>query len=356
MDLGGRWLLPGFIDAHNHLSIAAHFATWGDLSRVRDAEGLREALLRQAEDEPDVPWIRVAAWRGNFKIDRELLDSFGLDRPVLVGHTSLHDGFVDSRGPDLLELTDTVRDPAGGRYTRDDRGRLDGGLFESAFGLAHSAALVGFEEPDRYESAIVERAKSYLREGVTAIHDAACSPEAEAAYRRLAAGGELPISVLGMPHSRHLFNDNEQRLLEGPATGDGDEGFRVGPVKFFADGGQLPAFTSAGGGHDHSGILHDHLSEAVTHAVTRGYRVAVHAIGDAAMDATLAAYTDAARTRPEEDHRFRIEHGFYSSPQHIEQMAWLGAVASVQPGVPAFMGGYFDSFGPHIEGKHLPVP
>ena len=82
-----------------------------------------------------------------------------------------------------------------------------------------------------------------------------------------------------------------------------------------------------------------------------GYRVAVHAIGDAAMNETLGAYEVARRSRPDEDHRFRIEHGFYSSPQHIAQMVSLGAVASVQPGVPAFVGGYFDSFGPHVDGN-----
>ncbi|MFD4407737.1 amidohydrolase [Nocardia sp. NPDC058499] len=348
VDLNGRWLLPGFIDAHNHLSISALFPRWVDLSPVQTPDDLRQALVRQAESEPDAPWIRGANWWGFLPIDRDLLDSFGFDRPIMIGHTSCHDGVVDSRGLDILGISEESEDPRGGLRTRDSRGRLTGALYESAFGPAYAASIEGFDDPEQYDDALATRARAFLQEGITAIHDAACSPEAEAAYRRLAAKGALPVSVLAMPHSKFLFSDNRDRRIDGPATGEGDEWYRVGPVKFFADGGQVPAFSAD---HGHTGILNESMPEALAHAITLGFRVAVHAIGDVAMNHTLSAFLEAARTRPDDDHRFRVEHGFFSSPKHISDMAELGVIASVQPGMPEMMSNFLDSHGEHVHGN-----
>lgn len=67
VDLGGRWLLPGFIDAHKHLSLSSLFPRWANLLGVRDHEQLHAALPRQAEAEPDAAWIRGASWRGPWR-------------------------------------------------------------------------------------------------------------------------------------------------------------------------------------------------------------------------------------------------------------------------------------------------
>lgn len=347
VDLGGRRLLPGFIDAHNHLSISALFPRWADLRGVQDAERLGESLRRQAAAEPDAPWIRGAGWTGRPAVDRDMLDALGLDRPILVANVSLHDGVVDSRGLDALGVGEHVADPPTGHYERDARGRLTGRVFEQAYGPAHAASLDGVDDTQGYQDAIAARARLFLREGITCVHDAACSPRAEAAYRAMADAGTLPISVLTMPHARAMFTDNPGRRREGPRTGEGDEWLRVGPVKFFADGGNAPAMSAAPGG-PHTGLLNAALGEQVRETVRQGYRVAVHAVGDVALQATLDAFTGAARARKDDDHRFRVEHGFITHPAQIAAMASLGAVASVQPGVEALMGPYLGMFGEHI--------
>jgi predicted amidohydrolase YtcJ len=100
VDLGGRTLLPGFIDAHNHLSMASLQPRWADLTEAEDPAGIRAALVEHAGREPEATWIRGFGWstRRDFPLSRHDLDDLGLDRPVLVTHFSLHQAVTDSRG------------------------------------------------------------------------------------------------------------------------------------------------------------------------------------------------------------------------------------------------------------------
>lgn len=90
VDLAGRTLLPGFIDAHNHLSLAALHPRWADLSHCHDTTTLQSALRAQARDEPGAPWVRGAGWElgTSLPLTRHDLDALGLDRPVIVVHFS----------------------------------------------------------------------------------------------------------------------------------------------------------------------------------------------------------------------------------------------------------------------------
>jgi hypothetical protein len=131
----------------------------------------------------------------------------------------------------------------------------------------------------------------------------------------------------------------EASRLEGPATGEGDERVRVGPIKLFADGGVAPALdVHLGSHHIEAGIRFADLSDGVARAVERGFRVAVHAIGNAGVEAALDAFARVARARPGADPRFRIEHASLVGPGQIRRMRELGVVGVVQPGFLHHMG------------------
>jgi len=118
VDLGGRTLLPGFIDAHNHLSIAALHPRWADLSTARTCEELARALVAQAAREPEARWVRGAGWDetvGGLAPSRHDLDALGLERPVIVAHYSLHQCVVSSQALDELGIGRTTPDPPGER-------------------------------------------------------------------------------------------------------------------------------------------------------------------------------------------------------------------------------------------------
>ncbi|HXQ61823.1 MAG TPA: amidohydrolase [Acidimicrobiales bacterium] len=335
-DLGGRILCPGFIDAHHHLSISALQPRWADLTAAATMEEVGVALADHAAREPEGAWIRGAGWTDlgtGLVPHRHDLDALGLDRPVIVAHYSLHQAVVDSRGLDELGIGRTSSDPTGGVIGRDPDGSPDGLLVERAWSEAHARSLAPFSDPDRWADHIEVAARRLLRDGITAVHDAACAPPAEAAYRTLAAGGRLPISVLVMPHPTALLGAPETARLSGPPTGDGDRQVRVGPIKLFADGGVLPAIDVHLGGEPlRVGTLFSGLAEDVELAVSRDFRVAVHAIGNAGLSGALDAFEATARRHPDVDHRFRVEHACLASAPQLARLARVGGVAVVQPG------------------------
>jgi hypothetical protein len=346
-DLAGRTLLPGLIDAHNHLSIAALHPLWADLGSVATVEELDAALRAQAAREPEAGWVRGVGWdetRAGLIPDRRALDTIGLDRPILVAHYSLHQGVVCSRGLDALGIGRTTPDPPGGTIARGPDGEPTGLLVERAWSEAHARSLAAYREPGRWGDLIAARARVLLAEGITCVHDAACPPSAEPVYRALAARGGLPISVLVMPSGEGLLHPAAADRLEGPRTGEGDEQLRIGPIKLFADGGIAPAIDVAlQGERVRYGTSFPDLPERLHRAVRHGFRIAVHAMGNAGLEAALDAFARAARER-DHDHRFRIEHGTLASREQLARMAALGAIAVVQPGFVAHMGRLVEGF------------
>lgn len=336
-DLGERTLLPGFIDAHNHLSLAALHPLWADVSRVRDLDGLRAALCEQAAREPEARWIRGAGWNetsSGLLLDRHDLDALGLNRPVLVAHYTLHQCAVSSQGLDELGIGRMTPDAPGGVIVREPDGAPSGLLIERAWSDAHARSVAAYHNPQRWAELFAARANQLLRDGITCVHDAACSPSAEAVYRRMARAGSLPISVLMMPHAEALLSRVSAQRLDGPASGEGDELLRVGAVKLFADGGVAPAMDVSIAGHraEPFGIAFPGLAEELVCAVERGFRVAVHAIGNVGLRNALEAFKHAARVSPDADQRFRIEHACLAGRGQIIEMAELGVVGVVQPG------------------------
>lgn len=343
VDLEGRTLLPGLIDAHYHLCIAALHPRWADLSGATK-EDFGPRLQEQAEREPGAAWIRGVAWRRpDLRLTRHDLDALGLDRPVIVVSSSLHECVVCSRGLEELGIGRTTPDPAGGTIKRSRDGEPNGVLVEAAWSQAQASSLAAYTDPDRWGEAIEAHARLLWRDGVTAVHDAATPPAAEAVYRSLAAAGRLPVSVLALPHPAAILTPPDAgRLADGPVTGEGEEQLRTGPVKLFADGGPYPAIDAHRGGQRvQTGYLMPGLAPGIRAATARGYRVAIHAMGNLGLSEALAALRDVVR-HADTDHRFRIEHATCLSPGQAAELAALGGTAVVQPG-------FLDLLAPMIE-------
>jgi predicted amidohydrolase YtcJ len=335
VDLTGRTLLPGFIDAHNHLSLAALYPRWADLSHSRDVATLQSVLRTHVRDEPDAAWVRGSNWElsTQLPLTRHDLDALGLDRPVVVAHFSFHQCVVSSLGLERLGVTRATPDPPGGEIDRDGAGDATGVLRERAWSRAHAASLAGSVEPQQWDDLIVARMRTLLSNGITTVHDAACAPAAEAAYGRLRDADRMALSVLAMPHPAEVFTGPDPARLAGPPTGEGDAWLRVGPVKLFADGGSHPRIDAhAGGRRIAEGYEFPDLGHDARRAADRGFALATHAMGNVGLQRTLDAYRDVRRRRPDDDVRLRVEHATLAGPTQIDALARLGALAVVQPG------------------------
>lgn len=139
--------------------------------------------------------------------------------------------------------------------------------------------------------------------------------------------------MLAFPHpAAFLSPPDAGRLADGPVTGEGDEQLRTGPVRLFADGGPYPAIDAHRGGQRvQTGYLMPGLASGVQAATERGYRVAIHAMGNLGLSQALAALRDVVR-HADTDHRFHIEHATCLSPAQAVELAELGGTAVVQPG------------------------
>jgi predicted amidohydrolase YtcJ len=149
----------------------------------------------------------------------------------------------------------------------------------------------------------------------------------------MATADRHPVSVLAMPHPSAILSNEQDARHDGPPTGEGDERLRIGPAKLFADGGVAIALDTSVHGHPvQYGILMDDLGACALAAATRGFRIAVHAIGNAGVEAAITTFSAVRAADGNADHRFRLEHAGVTAPDQWRRLAALDAVAVVQPG------------------------
>lgn len=331
LDLGGRALVPGFCDAHAHVWKIGHLLTTmvdlrgvGSLAQI--AGRLREAATRL----PEGVWLqgrgfnesRLAEGRRPTRVD---LDAAVADRPVVLTRTCGHIYACNSAALRACGIDRNTPEPAGGVIERDEDGEPTGLLQETAVGLVNrSLPPPGADEL----AAMIEAAlRHQLSLGITATTDAGVAPELLAAYRGVDAAGGLPARV----------NVMALRRVEGvgtvplPASHVSDR-LRIDTVKFLADGG-LSGATAALSvpyrGRDSRGVLRfedDELLELAGEAHRAGWRIAMHAIGDVAIDQVLRTYGRLGRG----PRRHRIEHLGLPSPAQLSRAAQLDVIAVPQ--------------------------
>ncbi len=348
LDLGGRTVLPGFIDAHNHFLATGESLGWTDVRYpgVASVEDLVARVAEAAARTPAGAWVRAFGF-DHAKYEREPtrwdLDRAAPEHPVAVLHVSGHHVLVNSRVLEAAGVDEDTPDPEGGRLVRDERGRITGLCLDAACQLVQPVAVdIGSHGPNFHTAApleelveAVERAgRAYLAAGLTTVCDAQVTVRELGAYREARQLGRLPVRTVCMPLSHQL----ETYAAIGLAGPFGDDRLWIGPMKLYADGsliGGTAAFTEPYGerGEFPGSLYHEpeELERLIVRAHALGWRVGVHTQGDRAMGVVVGAFEAAQRAHPREDPRFRIEHAGYPTPEQLRRMAALGVVTVNQP-------------------------
>lgn len=339
IDLEGRLATPGLNDSHLHLVSLGMTMDWVDArpAAAPTLDDLLGAIAARAAQAKPGDWV-LARGYDQTKLDtgrhpyREELDRASPNNPVMLVRTCGHISICNSKALALADIDERSPTPEGGLIEQQN-GRLTGLLAENA--RAPVWAAIPAPTEDDLVSGIERGGRYLLSFGITSCMDAAVGQRggfAEiSAYHRAKREGRLPVRTW-----LTLLGDGGRSIVPecyaaGLISGTGDEMLMVGAVKFFLDG-------SAGGrtawmGEPYLGedkttgvqMLDDaELERMVMDAHVKGYQLACHAIGDAAIEQLITAYEKALKAHPDPDRRHRVEHCGFSTPQQHARMVAAG--------------------------------
>ncbi len=376
IDLGDAAVLPGFIDAHHHVSLSALYGGAPRLEppSVHDVPSLQASLTALDRDLPSDRWLIAMHWdeaklRERRPPTRQELDAAVPDRPVFLMHYTFHRALANTKALRLAGIDRRTPEPAGGVISRGAGGLPDGLLIERAMAKVEELARADRIRVDG--PGVLTRLAAHYRgiaqAGITRVCDPAVPMDLFALYRALAERGEVIVPTIACPVSLRGWLPEPTDALEGPPTNEEiGPNLKIGPVKLVFDGapgcsmclswGQtlVTLARSVGIALRRGGIdsLRTSMSTAprvgrdvrtgvtiyqpedaarvVAAAVSRGFSVASHAIGNAAIDVALGAYA-AAGARLADAGVPRLEHASFAEPSQARRMADLGVAAVVQP-------------------------
>ncbi len=336
VDAKNKTVIPGFVDCHVHMTGFGQFLQTLDLRNVKSIRKMQRKLREYAQKNPEKSWILGGRWDQERFAEKRYptrwdLDAAVKDKPVFLIRVCGHIGVVNSRALQLAGITsETMVD--GGKIDLDKAGRPNGILREKALELVWKA--IPKPSPKELREACILACKKAVEAGLTCVHWIVGSAEEIRVIQELHFEGKLPLRVyLGIP-----VELLDELVNLGLLTGFGNEMVKIGSVKIFVDG-SLGARTAAlkepySDKPETRGMMlytQRKLNKLVLKAHKAGLQLAVHAIGDHAIEAALKAFSKALKKFPRENHRHRIEHCSVLNPKLIRRMKRLGLIASVQP-------------------------
>ncbi|MCW5943784.1 MAG: amidohydrolase [Fimbriimonadaceae bacterium] len=338
-DLEGARLFPAFIDNHCHI-----LPTGLDLAKlflgaaVSREEVLDLVYVKHRELPPD-EWLHAVHYDQNRfgdgrHLTRDDLDAVSPDRPILLRHQSGHASVANSAALRAAKVTEDEPDPSGGEFGRDANGRLTGVLLEDAHDRVTAAAPRPSRE--RMVEAILAAGDSMADYGIACASDMMTGffdlEDELWAYREASERG-CRIRLRLYVQWSTVFGPRampKERFRELCQAMDPDR-CRVAGIKIFADGAISAAtaaiygeFTTGGDGR----LIYstERLRSMVRTANEAGYQIAIHAIGDRAVDEVMDAYR-----LLDDPRRHRIEHATMLSDGQIERLVDLGCFVTMQP-------------------------
>jgi predicted amidohydrolase YtcJ len=346
IDLGGRFVMPGFNDAHMHLAHAGQEKLSVNLVGAKTLDEFRERIRAKVEKAGPGEWIVGAGWDETLWPVKAVptrwdLDEVSSGHPVYMDRVDGHIGVANTRALQLASITVASREPAGGKIDRDEGGTPNGILRETARDAVR--AVIPKPTHEQRRQAIELALADLASHGITSAQDNS-SWEDFQIYEELEKEGKLTARISEwLPFDDSVESLNRKRSSH-PTT---DEMLHTGMLKGFMDGslGSKTAALAEPYSDDpkNSGLPQyeaDKLNPMAKERVLGGYQLGFHAIGDKGVQMALDSFAEAEKAAKEDkvkgagggsDYRFRIEHAQVTTPQQILRFKELKVIASMQP-------------------------
>ena len=347
INLNGKLMLPGFNDSHMHL--------------LGYGSNLQKVDLVEAESIDDIiqitsdfinshqllknQWVQGRGWNHHAFPKKQMpnrydLDQISTDHPIVLYRVCGHVASLNSKALELMEIIENPPIIPGGHIDIDTDGKALGILRENAMQLIHSQ----IPEPskDQLKNWIIAAGEKVIEQGITSVQtdDFVVVPdrfmEIMNAYEELVEEQLLPVRVYEQSNLPRI--EQLRDFLMSYQTGKGDDFFKVGPLKLLTDGslGARTAYLASPYADDPSttGIAvfeQEDLDQSISMAHNHDMQVALHAIGDKAIEMVLNSIEEALNEHPREDHRHSIIHCQITNDQLLDRMKKLGVIGLVQP-------------------------
>jgi predicted amidohydrolase YtcJ len=351
LDLKGKVMTPGFIEGHGHIMGLGYSELHLNLTLAKNYEEVVAMVKDAVGKAKPGQWIIGRGWHQDkwdkkpgevvkgFPTHKEL-SAVSPDNPVFLEHVSGHAALANAKamevaGVNLLSMEKINKDQGeGGEIIRDQHGNPTGLFSENAADLIYNKIPPPNEETDR--EALRLAIDACLKNGITSFHDAGASRESIALFHKFKQDGGLRVRLYAMVEG----NDRDlvyEWIKRGPEI-DSAHWLTIRSIKLHCDGALgsrgawlLEPYTDRSDFSGMATIPMDTVLKTSRVALSRGFQVCSHAIGDRANREVLDRYEKAFKENPSiTDHRFRIEHAQHLDPTDIPRFAKLGVLPSMQ--------------------------
>jgi predicted amidohydrolase YtcJ len=339
IDMQGKTVLPGLIDAHGHIFNLGFAESHLSLRSTNNLKEAQDAIVAYAEKFPSHQWIIGGEWNqaiwklGRFPTAKEI-DVVVPTRPVWLRRVDGHAGWANTKALQLAGITRTTADPVGGKIERDIDGNATGILVDDAMELMDKV-LPQTNDTER-RTALDAALKQMRKVGLSSVHDAGVSVEYDKLFREYATLGKLTTRVYGMISGTDAFFDEVS--ANGPLLGFADDKYALRAVKLYSDGALgsrgaalLQAYSDAPQTKGLLFVSDAEMQTQIAKAAMKGYQVNVHAIGDAGNRQVLDSFEKLPANVNASKLRHRIEHAQVLALADIPRISKLNLIPSMQP-------------------------
>lgn len=346
IDLRGRVVLPGLVDAHGHIVGIGEYLQQVDLRGISSRTASVAEVANYADQNLHLDWIVGRGWNQVLWPERQFpskedIDSVISDRPVYLTRVDAHAAWVNSKALEIAGITADTPSPEGGQIVRDSDGQPTGVLIDTAMGLV--SQHIPTPSQAQIAETIQQSVQHLLALGITQVHDAGVSHDELEAYKHLLGNDNLDLRVHAMVSGTEPLLPN---ILAEGAYLDAQHRLQINSVKLYGDG----ALGSRGAAliepysddPENSGLLvtpEERLLELFRLVDGAGFQINYHAIGDytnrLALDTFATIFEenaeDTEQPTPLNPLRHRVEHAQIVAVDDIPRFKTLGIIPSMQP-------------------------
>jgi len=328
------YALPGFTDSHGHISGFGSKLNGLDLSNCLSAEECVEAAINNPKLRGD--WIvgfgwNNELWKNNEFPDCKILDKYFPKTPVFLTRIDGHAVWVNSQALKIAGLAQFTANPEGGFIMKDKSGNLTGILLDNAIDLIKD--LIPKYSDIQISENIITALNELAINGITSVHDMDVHPELLQIYRKLDAEMKLPIRIYS------FVSGHKNEWLKHYIKPEFNNFFNVIGVKFYADGSlgsrtaaMLEDYSDKTGEKGIFLTSEEELHKKAKEALSMGFHVATHAIGDAANRMVIRIYNKIlAQNSIDSNLKLRVEHAQHIHPDDQKLLVDSRIIASIQP-------------------------